>query len=551
MRVRSLCAAALAAATLAACGGPTPPGAERLAPPPRGVIVVSIDALRADTLGLYGSRAPTSPFLDALAARALVFDNAYCQIPSTLPSHMSLFTGLYPSEHGVFPPSGVLAKEIPTLPELLREAGYRTFGHSEGGYVTGGFGFRRGFEEWTDTPYAADADIERTFQRGLDSLAKVGDGERFFLFLHTYSVHDPYDPPAEYRARFWPGPPPAGAFEPTGPNFVAYNSHRLDAPDEHAAYYRALYEAGVAYVDDVMRRFVGELERMGLADDTLLVFTSDHGEEFLDHGRYVHTQAYPETLRVPLLVVDPRLDRGRRVARIVELIDLLPTLAELGGWPAPAAISGESFADLFAGGDGRLAGRAYAQDTMLGFDVRTLVMPVGGRPHQLYSSRAEQERDGYWAARESIFDAVGPALEFRAVAYHEPREVAVYVGRREQARLQIGTEWASYRVELPPGGKHVVTLRTERCVSPLDLGVGRDRRCLSFKLDGLPLARLELFDLGDDPLAQRDLSIERPDLVRALVRELKKYPETPRAAAAESELTDEQIRHLKALGYLQ
>jgi hypothetical protein len=547
----SLLAALAAAGTLACHGAAESPQPSRQPAPARGVVLISIDALRADTLGLYGSPRPTSPFLDALARRALVFDNAFCQIPSTLPSHLSMFTGLYPSEHDVFPPSDVLSSEIPTLPELFRAAGFRTFGHSEGGYVMGGYGFARGFEAWSDSPYTDDRDIERTFQRGLDDLATVGEGERFFLFLHTYSVHDPYDPPAEYRARFWPGPPPPGAFEATGPNFAAHNSQLLDAPPAAAAYYRALYEAGVAYMDDVMARFFDELERLGLDDDTLVVFTSDHGEEFLDHGRYVHTQAYPETLRVPLLVVHPGLERGRRVARIVELIDLLPTLAELTGLAPPDAISGESFADLFSGGDGRLAGRAYAQDKMLSFDIRSLVMPVGGRPHQILSSRAVQERDGFWASREVIFDAVPPQLEFRAVAFHEPRTVTVRVHGERLTEFELGTDWSTQRFDLPPGGKHVVSLRTPGCASPVDLGLGRDRRCLSFKLADLPLTRVELFDLGADPRAQHDLSYARTDLVRALVQELKKYPETPHAAAGASELSEEQVRQLKALGYLQ
>jgi hypothetical protein len=544
--------AALAAFALAACQRTAPPAeARRELPPPRGVVLISIDALRADALGLYGSPRPTSPFLDRLAERALVFDNAFCQIPSTLPSHLSMFTGLYPSEHGVFPPSDVLAAEIPTLPELFRAAGFRTFGHSEGGYVQGGYGFARGFDDWTDTPYAAESDLERTFARGAASLAGLAPGERFFLFLHTYSVHDPYEPPAAYRARFWPGPPPAGAFEATGPNFAAFNRNQLAAPDAAAAYYRALYDAGVAYMDDVVARFFGELERLGLAGDTLVVFTSDHGEEFLEHGRYVHTQVYPETLRVPLVVVDPRQERGRRVARLVESIDLLPTLAEVAGFAAPAGISGESFADLLRGGDGRLAGRAYAQDEMLELHLRTMVLPAGGRPHQLIASRAVQERDGFWVSREIRFDAAPPRLEFRAVAFHEPRRVTVSIGGVTLEQIELGTDWTNVVVPLPPGGKQVVRLSTAGCAIPAELGLGTDRRCLSFKLAGLPLARLELFDLGADPGAARDLSVERADLVRALVHELKKYPEKARAAAGATDLTDEQVRQLQALGYLQ
>jgi len=533
-----------------ACGGRS---VAPVAPvrPLRGVVLISIDALRADALGVYGSERPTTPFLDHLATSSLVFDNAFCQIPSTLPSHMSMFTGLYPSEHGVFPPSDVLSADIPTLPELFRAAGFRTFGHSEGGYVQGGYGFSRGFDEWSDTPYASDRDVERTFQRGLDSLAGLASGDRFFLFLHTYTVHDPYEPPDEYRRTFWPGPPPPGAFEATGPNFAAYNSRLLDAPPELATYYRALYDAGVRYLDDVVAHFFAELERLGLADDTLVVFTADHGEEFLDHGRYVHTQAYPETLHVPLVVHDPRRAVGQRVERLVETIDLLPTLAELTGWTPPAGLSGESFGDLWRGGDPRLAGRAYAQDEMLARQIRTLEIPVGGKVHQLYAERAVQERDGFWAARSVSFDATPPAIEFRAVAYHRPRKVKIESEGRQLAEIDVGTEWRNFRVELPLRGKQTVSLTTPECDSPAELGQGTDRRCLSFKVDGLALGRIELFDLAADPRAQHDISAERDDLVRTLLQELRKYPEKVRARSGETELSDEQVRQLKALGYLQ
>jgi arylsulfatase A-like enzyme len=542
----------LALALLASCrASPEPRPSVRELRPLRGIVLVSIDALRADTLGLYGSPRPTSPFLDALAARrAVVFEHAFSQIASTLPSHLSMFTGLYPSEHGVEPPRGLLAEEIPTLPELFRAAGFRTFGHSEAGYVQGK-SFRRGFDEWSATPYTSDLDLERTLGRGIASLARLAPEERFFLFLHSYTVHDPYDPPAELAARFWDGPPPAGAFPATGPNFAAHNGGKLDAPPDAARYYRALYEAGVAYVDQALARFFAELERLGLAEDTLVAVTSDHGEEFRDHGRYAHTQAYPETLRIPLVVVDPRLAAGRRVERVVETIDFLPTFAELTGWEPPAGVTGESFADLFAGGDGRLAGRAYGQQTFLGYGIRTLFEPVDGRLHQLCATRAIEERDGFWVTRALRFDATGPALDLRLVAYHRPRTVVVTVDGAVLAELAVGTDWSTHRVELPAGDRHLVTLSAPDCASPLDLGLGEESRCLSFKVQGPPLVRLELFDLVADPLAQHDLSRARPELVRRLVRDLRLYPETARARAEAQALGEEQIRQLKALGYLQ
>lgn len=549
-RLAASFAALLWIACRASSGDPANDG-RQLEPPLRGIVLISIDALRADALGLYGSARPTSPFLDSLAERSLIFDNAFCQIPSTLPSHMSLFTGLYPSEHAVFPPSEVLSSAIPTLPELFRAAGYRTFGHSEAGWMIGDRGFSRGFDEWSETPRTADEDLERTFARGLASLNDLREGDRFFLFLHTYSVHDPYEPPPSYRQRFWQGPAPAGAFEATGPNFAAFNAGRIDAPPEAAVYYRALYEAGVRYMDDVLAGFFSELQRRGLDRETIVILTADHGEEFLDHGRYVHTQLYPETLRVPLVVVDPRLARGRRVARVVELVDLLPTLAALGAAPAPESISGESFADLWSGGDARLADHARAQDDILGIESRTLVTPVAGRLHQLITSHPVTERDGFWVARELSFDAQPPAIDFRTVAFRRPRRVSVTIDDEPAGEIVLGTDWESHRIELPVGRKRVVTLRAPGCESPLDLGLGSDPRCLAFKLGGIPLPRVELFDLTADPHGMDDFSPRRPDLVRVLAHELRKYPEAPLAATGAADLTDDQIRQLKALGYLQ
>jgi hypothetical protein len=527
----------------------------------RGIVLVSIDALRADRLGPWAAqrtgppatRAESStPFLDELARRAVVFDNAFAQVPSTLPSHMSMFTGLYPSEHTVYPPSSVLAAAIPTLPEVLRRAGFRTFGHSEGGYVQGGYGFSRGFEEWTDTPYAADTDVERTFGRGLDSLAKVAPGERFFLFLHSYTVHDPYEPPETYRRMYWPDVPPPGAFAPIGPNFAAFNGSLLDATPAAIGYYSALYDAGVRYLDDVVARLFAGLERLGLAGETLVIFTADHGEEFAEHGHLVHTQAYPECLRIPLLAVLPGAPPGR-VARVVETVDFAPTIYELAGVAAPPALSGESVAAALrqTGPPRALAGSSYGENVLMGFQERTIFQAVGGRMFQLYRAHAEQEEDGFWVTRRVRFDARPPRISFRAVAFPEPRRVVARTGGRELATLELGKDWKSFRLDLPASApKARIELATEGCTAPLAAGLGGDGRCLSFKIHGPQLERLELFDLAADRAATRDLSIERPDLTRTLSAALKRYPEVPRARSSQSELSEEQVRQLKALGYL-
>jgi len=539
---------------LAACSGPpAAPPAGSPAPAARGVVLISIDALRADSLGPYGAARPTTPFLDRLAERAVVFENAFCEIPSTLPSHLSMFTGLYPTEHGVLPPSGVLSAAIPTLPELLAAGGVRTFGHSEGGYVQGGYGFARGFEEWSDTPYAADTDVERTFGRGLDSLARVGPGERFFLFLHTYTVHDPYAPPAAYAERFGARSLPPGAFPATGPDFAAYNrGERALAPGALAAY-GALYDAEIRYLDDVLERFFAGLESRGLARDTTVILTSDHGEELHEHGRFVHTQVYPECLRVPLVVVHPDRTAPRRVHALTEIVDLAPTILELFGARAPSNVAGRSrVAELAArdADDGPATGRAFGQDEETDVVTRTVVRAVEGRPLQLIRRHPAGDAEGVWMGRELTFDARPPELEVRAVAYHRPRTVEVRVGATVVARLAVDTEWASHRIALPAGGRRVVTLAADGCERPREVDGSADDRCLAVKLAGVALDRVELYDLAADPRAQHDLSAERPDLVRTLAGELAQYPERALAEATHQTLSPEQVQQLKALGYL-
>ena len=348
---RSLPAWLVCSLALAGCNPPAPAPAPVAAEPAqtgfepvptRGYILISIDALRADHLGLYGYPKPTSPFLDELARRATVFDHAFAQVPSTLPSHMSMFTGLYPAEHGVFPPSAILAPEIRTLPEVLLHAGFRTAGHTEGGYVQGGYGFARGFGEWSDTPYADDTDVERTFGRGVAFLKSVRPGERFFLFLHTYTVHDPYWPPERYRKMFWPGPPPPGAGEPSGPHFAAVNNGLAEVSPEAVEYFKALYDASIRYLDDRLRQLFADLEASGLAADTTVILTADHGEEFLEHGSWEHQKTlYEEVVRIPLIVSGPEVT-ARRETRPAGLLDIAPTILDFLKANGPPTMQGVS-----------------------------------------------------------------------------------------------------------------------------------------------------------------------------------------------------------------
>ena len=170
-------------------------------------------------------------------------------------------------------PIYVLAPEIPLVSELFHDAGFRTAGFTEGGYMKGYHGFQRGYEVWSDENPTAETDVERTFARGLDFLRGLAPDERFLLFLHTYAVHDPYEPPAAHRERFWPGPPPAGAFPPTGPELARVNEREIVPDPEVVTALGALRRL------DPLRRFGARslfagFERTGLLAETTVILFS-------------------------------------------------------------------------------------------------------------------------------------------------------------------------------------------------------------------------------------------------------------------------------------
>lgn len=528
---------------------PKPRGLTELEPS-RGVILISVDTLRADHLGAYGYDQPTSPTFDRLAERGILFERSVVQYPSTLTSHMSIFTGLYPQEHSVMPPSTVLSPTIPTLPEHFQAHGFRTAGHTEGGFVAGGYGFSRGFDEFTDTAYQADTDIERTYERGLDFLRSIEDGQRFFLFLHTYSVHDPYEPPMEYRQRFWSGPPPS-TFGSSGENLRQVNSGDLEISPETVEYFRAMYDASIRYTDDVLEGFLAEVKALGLMDEITLVVTSDHGEEFWEHSRMAHTQVYPESLLVPLLILHPGLQEGRRVPEVVESVDLAPTLLELAGVDPPDGFSGRSLVPFVE--DRAEVGRGsqgYAEVFDVEF-VRTVVAQDRSRRYQLVMVEPEWDPVGPWVRGTVTFDVEEGPVRFEGQSFHEPRQIQVEVDGEPHSVLELRPGWQPVEIDLPAGSRTFrLTLTADGCVSPTEVGDGEDDRCLAFQVRQFMPRRFELYDLVADPLAEHDLFRQESEIRQRLAERLLALDWEPRGEGEERVLSAEDEATLRALGYL-
>ena len=280
-----------------------------VAPPP--VILISIDTLRADHLPAYGSRAVETPAIDALRRDAVLFANAWSQVPLTLPSHATILTGLLPSQHGVRDNVGFrLSPKRATLATLLAARGYACGAavsslalRADRG-LTAGFGF---YDDRFDADSPDERPGDRTAQR-LETWMDSVSGRPVFAFLHLYEPHAPYTPPEPFRTRYASTP----------------------------------YDGEIAAADATVGRFLEFVKLRNLYDRALVILLSDHGEGLGDHGEDEHgVFLYREALRVPLLVKLPfGREKGRSVASPVGLIDVLPTVVAFAGTAAPAGLPG-------------------------------------------------------------------------------------------------------------------------------------------------------------------------------------------------------------------
>jgi len=328
---------------LGGCGG----GASLPEPgPARGwnLLLITLDTVRADHLGAYGSSQAETPHLDALAARGLRFEQAWSAVPLTLPSHASILSGLLPPHHGLHQNgAGSLPEAVPTLASTLAAAGYRT-GAFVGAFVLDRrFGLARGFDIYDDEIDRAEGpaglEAERpghvVVDRALAWLGAAraggeGAGDRpFFAWVHLYDAHAPYEPPEPFASR-----------------------HR-DRP----------YDGEIAAVDAEVGRLLAALAERGLTERTLVAVVADHGEALGEHGELTHgLLLYEPSLRVPFLLAAPGLlPAGAVVATPVTLVDLAPTLVSLLGTSLPGATDGHDLAPALLAGDEPAAADLFAE----------------------------------------------------------------------------------------------------------------------------------------------------------------------------------------------
>ena len=365
----------------------------------RNVLLVTIDTLRADHVGAYGSPLGLTPTLDRFAREGWRFETAYAHVPLTLPSHATILTGLYPFHTGVRDNGSFhLNKATPTLAAALKSAGYRT-GAFVGAFVLDArFGLNTGFDVYDDRMLGNSSTLEvvqRTAEQvlapaaawitqpsSLDPSPKPSALSPFFAWVHLYDPHEPYDPPEPYRTR----------------------------------YSQDSYSGEIAYADAALGRFFDTLQAAGALDRTLVVIASDHGESLGEHGERTHGLfAYNATLKVPLVVWARNAIEPKSVGRMAQLVDIAPGILDLVGAPALARTDGLSLASL-----ANAATRAGDR-----------------RPSYFEALNANLTRD--WAPLRGVFhgsmkliDLPIPELYDVAVDPSETRNL--YAAQRDQAR---------------------------------------------------------------------------------------------------------------------
>jgi arylsulfatase A-like enzyme len=405
-KIRLIVAALLVLTTvlLAACSGSSD------APP--NVLLITVDTLRADRLGCYGYGLETSPNIDGLAARGVRFEDCTVQWPKTFESLSSLISGRYPKHIGLVDGKRALSTSMQIMSEVFLEAGYATAAVVSNIHVGKGFGFDQGFEhfveswaeKWAEEKSAAPArrfggwvkeytDAADVTDQGLGWLHETERDRPFFLWLHYMDTHGPYVPPPRYQEYFQDAHPPEPVPLRELPRYQVQHDPETGEPITDLAFYRAQYDREIRYVDDQVARLLDWLSMEGLEEDTLIVFSSDHGESFDEHDYFLEhgKLSYQACARVPLILSRPgTLPEGRTLDHPVGMIDLSATIVDLAGLKVPSSFEGRSLSRLIRG-DAKGTGPDFVFMESGYFSPDTQLTIRSG-PWKLIQVRAEADR---------------------------------------------------------------------------------------------------------------------------------------------------------------
>ncbi|MBN2383134.1 sulfatase [bacterium] len=517
------------------------------------VLLLVVDSLRQDHVGAYGYDRSVTPELDRLSRQGIQFCHAVAQGPWTKPSMASILSGLYPRTHVTSDMYDRLDPAIQLMPTFLRAQGFQTCAFSANSVIVPETGFAQGFDQFhfKELLLQNAEIINRSVVHMLEALPRT---ERLFAYIHYMDPHFPYLPGEPVFSR-----------ENTivfDLDFFGQQKHLdfLDKPVLKKRLHSELinaYDDGIRFNDRMIGRLLDHLRARGRLDTTLVILTADHGEELLEHQGVTHGQSlFDELVMVPLLISFPG-SKSRIETRLVEQVDLCPTLLGLLRTKLPKVLEGQ---DLFRTSP---KGWTYSELELHGRRATS----VRSATNKLidYSQYWEAEDTIRWfQKRAEIPNVSGPTFIFEIMSFHKPRLLDVRLNGQYLKHLTILPHWSTFELNLPNQAKGTITLEARGdCDSPFELGQGHDTRCFSFCLRNSNQVAIQetrervmvYFDLIEDPTEQKNM-LDRPDSsidLTQIQQTLECYRQKAGTTFHKQVLlpTDEMQTQLRMLGYIE
>ncbi|MCK5056916.1 MAG: sulfatase [Candidatus Aminicenantes bacterium] len=530
--------------------------------PNANVILIVVDTLRADHLGCYGYSRNTSPVIDRLANEGIIFKNMLAQSSWTRSSTASILTGLYPKNHGANTREQRLSEEVILLPEILGKHGYHSYAFVQNVNVGVAVGFNQGYKDFFTAGETLKDDYPNMHVitghlNGdlLQSIQKLKNTSNNFIYIHYIDPHVPYTPREKYFSKSNKTTFPMSFFRSRA-LYSMNKSQRLKTIEEMIN----AYDDEVLFNDKMIGNLIQTLKEKNVYSNSIIIVTSDHGEEFFEHGGLLHGQTlYEEQLRVPLII---RLPNGihKEVNSIANQVDILPTILSLLKIPVPGHIDGIDILNI----KNRPGPYSYAELDLDGKIFNSIQTTKEKLIEGVIFSKQKEQKYRWFRERAGI-KTTGESLELIISSFRRNRTIQVLLDGKVLDQLEITPKTQIINIPLPAVGEKIVTIKSlTPCRSHADIGVGNNTQCLAFRLfksksvninDNLIELHKEYYMLAEDPGELNNGYNQKKfkKIIMQLKKKLKKYKldkRNIRKSEAPVKFSKEELNALKALGYI-
>jgi hypothetical protein len=531
--------------------------------PNANVILIVIDALRADHLGCYGYPREISPETDKLAKEGIIFKNMLAQSSWTKPATASILTGLYPKSHGASGGNRI-PEQVNLLPEILGKYGYRSYAFTANSFTSKAYGFDQGFGKFyffqeNVKKYESNIHIRSDQLSHFISkfILQLEDTNKNFIYIHYMDPHYPYTPKDKFFSR-------SNKREFTTSFPLQKSVLSLPGEEGHSIIQEAInaYDDEILFNDKMIGRLMQTLKNKNMYSNSIIIITSDHGEEFFEHGNCEHGNSlYDEVLKVPLIIRLP--DKiHKTIVEIANQVDILPTILSLLKKPIPKDIEGINLLDNKRNFN-LLSYAELSVSKITLISIRTL-------KHKLiegYAGHLSNEPNYRWFEEKATIKTGDDSLELIIDSFYKNRMIQVSSNGEQITKFEITTGKQVFNIPLPGSNrKRDITIKSlTPCQVPKQLGINEDDRCLAFRIFNSRNVNVkdirsgrdykEYYSLSEDPGETNNLYNRRKykKTIVNLRKKLKKYlmgRSTWLNKKRPAKLNQEQIKALKTLGYI-